>query len=253
MPRNEWVRDDPKLKGGEAYLSISPNGPTTVIEQLRHVIVAGELPQTSLQIKVSVEPQCTGSPERSAILVWGRLADHLWVFGGVGEEAVVSLDLSVIQQIGAAMVANAGAIWAQRQLEVRQRPRRHYRQHTWGQTQRSINQIGNYKSHRCLHTRLTTRCSYRQCEAWWQLLWWGWDSLCSPLQYTAAWQRRARPPLCLWHEAGKLLQPRQNPTNIKHFGSHYRKFFYVLLSCQSRLKLLGRRELWEIMPNSFHE
>lgn len=98
-----------------------------------------------------------------------------------------------------------------------------------------------------------TRHSYHQCEALWQSLWWGWDSPCSLFRYTAAWQRRARPPLCLWHEAGKLLQPRQNPTNIKQFGSHCRKFFYVLISCQRRLELRGRRELWGMMLKQFHE
>lgn len=49
------VRGEQKLKGGDAYLSISPNCASAVTEQLGHVIVAGEFPQTSLQVKVSVE------------------------------------------------------------------------------------------------------------------------------------------------------------------------------------------------------
>lgn len=62
-------------------------------------------------------------------------------------------------------------------------------------------------------------CSYRQCEAWWQLVWWDWGGLCLPFQCTAAWRRRARPPLCLGREAGTFLQPRRKQTNIKHFAS----------------------------------
>ena len=124
------VRGELNVKGGADYLSISPDGASTVTEQLRHVIVAGEFPQTSLQVEVPVESQCAGSPEGSAVLVRGRLADHLWIFGGFGEEAVASLDLSVVQQIGATMVANTCTIRAQREFEVGQVPSGHDRQHT---------------------------------------------------------------------------------------------------------------------------
>lgn len=105
---------------GLLYLSISPNVASTVTEQLRHVIVAGEFPQTSFQVEVSVESQCAGSPEGSAVLVRGCLADHFWISSGFSKEAVAGLDLSVVQQIGAAMVANTGTVWAQRELKVGQ-------------------------------------------------------------------------------------------------------------------------------------
>lgn len=124
------TRGDLKLKHRIAYLSISPNGASTVTEQLRHVIVASEFPQTSLQVEVSVESQCTGCPEGRAVLVRRSLTDHFWIFCCFCKEAVASLDLSVVQQIGAAMMANTGTIWAQRQLKIRQRPSGHYRQHT---------------------------------------------------------------------------------------------------------------------------
>lgn len=123
-------RGEAKLKGGAAYLSISSNGASTVTEQLRHVVVAGEFPQARLQVEVSVESQCAGSPEGGAVLVRGHLADHFWVSGGFGEEAVAGRDLAVVQQIGAAMVANAGTIRAQCELKVRQRSGGHYGQHT---------------------------------------------------------------------------------------------------------------------------
>lgn len=132
LEMTKGVRGELKLKGGAAYLSISPDGASTVTEQLRHVIVTGEFPQTGLQVEVSVESQCTGSPEGSAVLVRGHLANHFWIFGGFSKEAVASLDFSVVQQIGAAMVANTGAIRAQRELKVRQGPGGHYRQHSWG-------------------------------------------------------------------------------------------------------------------------
>lgn len=130
------VRGEQKLKGGDAYLSISPNCASAVTEQLWHVIVTCELPQTSLQVEVPVEPQGTGPPKGSAVLVWRCLADHLWIFGGFSKEAIASLNLSVVQQIGAAMVANTGTIRTQRELKVRQGPGGHYRQHSWGRMQK---------------------------------------------------------------------------------------------------------------------
>lgn len=48
-------KGEPDLLGRTAYLSVSSDGASTVAEQLRHVIVACEFPQTSLQVKVSVE------------------------------------------------------------------------------------------------------------------------------------------------------------------------------------------------------
>ncbi len=38
------------------HLSISPDSPSTIVEQFRHVIVADKLPQAGLQVQVSVEP-----------------------------------------------------------------------------------------------------------------------------------------------------------------------------------------------------
>ena len=119
-----------KSKGGRGYLSISPNGASAVAEQLGHVVVAGELPQAGLQVQVPVEPQRAGSPEGAAELVRGRVADDFWVLGGVGEEAVASLDLGEVQQVRAAVVADTGSVRAQRELEVREGPGGHYGQHT---------------------------------------------------------------------------------------------------------------------------
>lgn len=108
-----------KRKGGVAYLSISPNGASAVTEQLGHVVVSGEFPQTSLQVEVSVESQCARSPEGSAELVRSGLTDYFWIFGGFREEAMASLDLSEVQQVGAAVVADTGTVGAQCELKVR--------------------------------------------------------------------------------------------------------------------------------------
>lgn len=42
------VKGELQLKGMALYLSVSPDSSSTVAEQLRHVVVAGEFPQTSL-------------------------------------------------------------------------------------------------------------------------------------------------------------------------------------------------------------
>lgn len=38
-----------------SYLSICPNGASTVCEELRHVIIANKLPQTGFQIQIAIE------------------------------------------------------------------------------------------------------------------------------------------------------------------------------------------------------
>lgn len=124
------VRGELRLKGGVAHLSISANGASAVAEQLRHVVVAGELPQTCFQVEVSVEPQRAGSPEGRTELVRCGLTNHFRVFGGVGEEAVASLHLCVVQQVGTAMVSHAGTIGAESEFKVGQGSSGHHRQHT---------------------------------------------------------------------------------------------------------------------------
>lgn len=106
------VKGEPKLKGERAYLSISPDGAAAVAEQLRHVVVVCELPQTGLQVEVPVEPQGAGPPEVRAVLVRRRFADHLLISGGLCDEGEASPGLGVIQQVGAAVVADAGAVRA---------------------------------------------------------------------------------------------------------------------------------------------
>lgn len=117
------VKGEQKLKGGSAYLSVSPDRAAAVAEQLGHVVVVGELPQTGLQVEVPVEPQGAGSPEVRAVLVRRRLTNHLLISGGLSDEGEASLGLGVIQQVGAAVVAHAGAVGAQRELKVGEGPR----------------------------------------------------------------------------------------------------------------------------------
>lgn len=112
LEKAKWVKGEPRLKGESAHLSISPNGPAAVAEQLRHVVVVCELPQAGLQVEVPVEPQSAGTPEVCAVLVRRRFADHLLISSGLCDEGKASLGLGVIQQVGAAVVADAGAVRA---------------------------------------------------------------------------------------------------------------------------------------------
>lgn len=100
------------------YLSIRAYRASAVIEQLGHVVVAGELPETSLQVEVPVESQGVGRAHGGAVLVGRRLADDLGVLRCVSDEAVAGLDLVEVQQVGAAMVSHPCAVWAQGELKV---------------------------------------------------------------------------------------------------------------------------------------
>lgn len=102
----------------ERYLAICAYRPSAVAQQLRHVVIAVKLPKAGLQVQVAVEPQRVGAPHPCTVLVWCCLANDLRVLGAIGDEAIASLDLIVIQQVGAAMVAHTSPVGAQSQLKI---------------------------------------------------------------------------------------------------------------------------------------
>lgn len=112
-----------------AHLSISPYGASAVGEQLRHVIVAGELPETGLQVEIPVEAQCAVPPQRATELI-GRCVSHAFrVARWSGDEAVTCGDLIVVKQVGAAVVSNPGTIGTESQLKVHERASGDYWKH----------------------------------------------------------------------------------------------------------------------------
>lgn len=93
------------------YLSICANGSSTVIQQLWHVVVATELPQACLQVKIAVESKGISATHGHAVLVWQSLANNFWVLCGVSDETMCCLDLVEIQEVRAAVVTYSCAIW----------------------------------------------------------------------------------------------------------------------------------------------
>lgn len=93
------------------YLSICANRSPTVIQQLWHVVVATELPQTCLEVKVAVESKGIGATHGHAVLVRWSLANNFWVLCGVGDKTMCCLDLVEIQEVRAAVVSYSCAIW----------------------------------------------------------------------------------------------------------------------------------------------
>lgn len=111
------------------HLSVSADGAPAVGEQLGHVVVAGELPQAGLQVEVAVEAQRVVASQGAAELVRRRVAHALRVARGSRDEAVAGGDLLVVEQVGAAVVPDPGAVRAERQVKVHERAGGDYRKH----------------------------------------------------------------------------------------------------------------------------
>lgn len=108
-------------KNAITHLSISSYGASTLSEQLGHVVVAGELPETGFQVQVPVEAQCAVAPKRAAELIGHRVPHTLRAACGSGDEAMTCGDLLVVQQVGAAVVSNPGPIRTESQVKVHER------------------------------------------------------------------------------------------------------------------------------------
>lgn len=111
------------------HLSISPYGASAVSEQLRHVVVAGELPETRFQVQVPVEAQCAVPPQRVAELICRCVSHAFRAARRSGDEAVTCGDLLVVKQVGAAVVSNPGSIGTESQFKVHERASGDYRKH----------------------------------------------------------------------------------------------------------------------------
>lgn len=118
-------------KNTHTHLSISAYGASAVSEQLGHVVVAGELPETGFQVEVFVEAQCAVPPQRAAELIGGRISHALRAARQSSDEAVASADLIEVEQVGTAVVSDPGSIRTERQVEV----------HEWAS--------GDYWEHAC--------------------------------------------------------------------------------------------------------
>lgn len=112
-------------------LSISPNGASTVSEQLRHVVVTGELPQTGFQVQVPVETQCAVPTQGATELIRRCVSHAVRAAYGFGDKAMACGDLPVIEQVGAAVVSNPRPVWTESQLKVRERPGGDHRKHAY--------------------------------------------------------------------------------------------------------------------------
>lgn len=66
-----------------AYLSICPNGASTIREELGHVIVANELPQAGFQVQVAVEAQGVEASDCWAVLIGNGLSNHIGILGSI--------------------------------------------------------------------------------------------------------------------------------------------------------------------------
>ena len=119
-------------KDKHTHLSVSPYGASAVGEQLRHVVVAGELPQAGLQVQVPVEAQRAVPPQRAAELIGRRVPHAFGVARGRGDEAVTRGDLVVVEQVGAAVVADPRSVGAESQFEVHERAGGDHREHACG-------------------------------------------------------------------------------------------------------------------------
>lgn len=111
------------------HLSVSPYVAPAVGEQLRHVVVACELPQAGFQVQVPVETQRAVPPQGAAELIGRRMSHALRVAGGGGDEAVTCADLLVVEQVGAAVVSDPGPVRAESQFKVHKGPSGDHRQH----------------------------------------------------------------------------------------------------------------------------
>ena len=126
---NLYVVDICTQKQTHTHLSISPYGASAVSEQLRHVVVAGELPETGLQVEVSVEAQRAVPPQSAAELIGRRVPHALGAAHRGGDEAVTGGDLVVVEQVRAAVVPNPGSVRTESQVKVHEGPGGDYRKH----------------------------------------------------------------------------------------------------------------------------
>ena len=121
--------EPPPAPPPHTHLSISPYGASAVGEQLGHVVVAAELPETGLQVEVPVEAQRAVPPQSAAELVGRRVSHALGAAGRGGDEAVARGDLAVVEQVGAAVVSHASPVGAESQVKVHERPSGDDRKH----------------------------------------------------------------------------------------------------------------------------
>lgn len=112
------------------------------------MVVAGELPETSLQVQVPVEAQCAVAPKRAAELIGHCLSHAFRAACGSCDEAMTCGDLLVVQQVGAAVVSNPGPIRTECQVKVHKRTSRDYRKHACKLTKKEkkivIGSVFNY-------------------------------------------------------------------------------------------------------------
>lgn len=94
----------------QTHLPICADGAAAVSEQLRHVVVAGELPEAGFQVQVPVEAQRAVSPQRAAELIGCRVPHALRAARGSSDEAMTCGDLFVVKQVGAAVVSHPGPV-----------------------------------------------------------------------------------------------------------------------------------------------
>lgn len=111
------------------HLAVSADGASAVGEQLGHVIVAGELPQTGLQVEVLVEAQRAVAAQGAAVLVRRRVSHALGATRGGGDKAVTRGDLLVVEQVGATVVSDSGTIGAESQFKVHEGASGDHRKH----------------------------------------------------------------------------------------------------------------------------
>lgn len=113
------------------------------------MVVAGELPETGLQVEVPVEAQRAVAAQSAAELIGRCVSRALGAPRRGGDEAVTCGDLIVVQQVGAAVVSDPGSIRAQSQFKVGERA------------------SGDYRKHACKEREREKRCNclwYQYCE-----------------------------------------------------------------------------------------
>ncbi|TNN63522.1 hypothetical protein EYF80_026264 [Liparis tanakae] len=118
-----------EVKGQAGVVRTHHQGGREVGEQLRHVVVAGELPETGFEVEVPVEAQCAVPPQSAAELIGRRVARALGAPRRGGDEAVACGDLIVVEQVGAAVVSDPGSVRTQGQFKVHERASGDHRQH----------------------------------------------------------------------------------------------------------------------------
>lgn len=95
------------------------------------MVVAGELPETGLQVQVPVEAQCAVPPQGAAELIGRRVSHAFKATRRSGDEAVTCGDLLVVKQVGAAVVSDPGSVGTESQFKVHERASGDYRKHAW--------------------------------------------------------------------------------------------------------------------------